>query len=144
MNTDTKDRLKRTGFTFEDVLHMYAPMTMTSDDLESWDGTSPNAEDGAEQYNAISSKNWDYVQAALKDKLDAEKVYTSKELYEILYGLAKDKDEYIQSTFNPGHSICPIMFTHMADDFYDLDRPDQSFAWNTETNQKVHTGYLPR
>lgn len=92
---DTKERLKRTGFTLEDVLHMYAPVPMTSDDLESWDGTPPNAEDGAEQYNAISSKNWEYVQAALKDKLDAEKVYTSKELYEILYGLAKDKDEFI-------------------------------------------------
>lgn len=143
MNTDTKDRLKRTGFTFEDVLHMYAPVLMTASELEDWDGTSPDEEDGVEQFNATISKNWEYVQAALKDKLDAEKVYTSKELYEILYGLAKDKDEYIQSTFNPGHSICPIMFTHMADDFYDLDRPDQSFAWNTETNQKVHTGYLP-
>lgn len=144
MNTDTKDRLKRTGFTLEDVLHMYAPVPMTASELEEWDGTSTDEEDGAEQYNAISSKNWEYVQAALKDKLDAEKVYTSKELYEILYVLARDKDEYIQSTFDPGHSICPILFSYMADDFYDLDRPDQSFAWDTETNQKVHTGYLPR
>lgn len=144
MSADTKERLKRTDFTLEDVLHMYAPAPMTALELEYWDGTSPDEKDGVEQLNEASRKNWEYVQAALKDKLDAEKVYTAKEMFEILYRMSRSTDEYISATFDPGHSICPILFAYMADDFYDLDRPDQSFAWDTETNQKVHTGYLPR
>lgn len=119
---------------------MYKDEPVTHQSLKTWDETQLDAVNGADLFNEIFEKNWEYVQNIINDKLDAEKVYTSKELYEILYGLSNSYDEYIYSTFKPGHFICPLTFVEMADDFYDLDRSDKSFAWDIETNQKVFMG----
>lgn len=139
---DIKERLKRTDFKLEDVLHMFAPEPMTAQEMEEWDGDS--SEEELALFNATVRANWFFVSSLLKAQLDETRVYTSKELYEVLYKLSEVNDEFITASLDPGHAICPITFRDMADDFYDLDRPDKSFAWNTETNQKVHTGYLPR